>query len=81
MSKKDIEVINDRMGKPYFVKTKKISNIVQKNFKEKNFKVAALLLMVMPFQIFGYGLGFIVAYIKRYILKHKEFPGFQRNFY
>jgi holo-[acyl-carrier protein] synthase len=34
---KDIEVINDRMGKPYFVKTKKISNIVQKNFKEKNF--------------------------------------------
>ena len=34
---KDIEVINDRMGKPYFVKTKKILNIVQKNFKEKNF--------------------------------------------
>ena len=50
-------------------------------FKEKNFKVAALLLMVMPFQIFGYGLGFIIAYVKRYILKHKEFSGFQRNFY
>ena len=49
--------------------------------KEKTFKVAALLLMVMPFQIFGYGLGFIIAYVKRYILKHKEFSGFQRNFY
>jgi holo-[acyl-carrier protein] synthase len=34
---KDIEIINDKMGKPYYVKTKKISNIVQKNFKVKNF--------------------------------------------
>ena len=50
-------------------------------FKEKTFKVVALLLLVMPFQIFGYGLGFIVAFIKRYILKQKEFSGFTRNFY
>ena len=34
---KDIEIINDKMGKPYYVKTKKIKNIVQKNFKVKNF--------------------------------------------
>ena len=34
---KDIEVINDKMGKPYYVKTKKITKIVQKNFKVKNF--------------------------------------------
>ena len=34
---KDIEVINDKMGKPFFVKTKKIINIVQKNFKIKDF--------------------------------------------
>jgi holo-[acyl-carrier protein] synthase len=34
---KDIEIINNRMGKPYVVKTKKITNIVQKNFKVKNF--------------------------------------------
>ena len=34
---KDIEVINDKMGKPYFIKTKKIINIVEKNFKTKNF--------------------------------------------
>ena len=35
---KDIEVVNDKMGKPYYVKNKKITKIVQKNFKIKNFK-------------------------------------------
>ena len=35
---KDIEVINDKMGKPYYVKNKKIKKIIQKNFKIKNFK-------------------------------------------
>jgi len=34
---KDIEVINDKKGKPYYNKTKKISKLVQKNFKVKNF--------------------------------------------
>ncbi len=35
---KDIEVYNDRMGKPYYVKNKKIIKIIQKNFKIKNFQ-------------------------------------------
>ena len=34
---KDIEIINDKMGKPHFVKTKKITSIIQKKFKVKNF--------------------------------------------
>ena len=34
---KDIEIINDKMGKPYFHKTNKIKKLVQKNFKIKNF--------------------------------------------
>ena len=34
---KDIEVINDKFGKPNYTKTKKITKIVQKNFKVKNF--------------------------------------------
>ena len=34
---KDIEIINNKMGKPYYVKSKKITKIVQKNFKVKNF--------------------------------------------
>ncbi len=34
---KDIEIISDKMGKPYYAKTKKIAKFVQKNFKVKNF--------------------------------------------
>jgi holo-[acyl-carrier protein] synthase len=34
---KDIEIINNKMGKPSYVKSKKIKKIVQKNFKIKNF--------------------------------------------
>ena len=34
---KDIEVINDKFGKPYYIKNKKIKNIVQRKFKVKNF--------------------------------------------
>ena len=34
---KDIEVINDKFGKPYYIKNKKITKIVQNNFKVKNF--------------------------------------------
>ena len=35
---KDIEVVNNKMGKPYYVKNKKITKIIQKNFKIKKFK-------------------------------------------
>ncbi len=35
---KDIEVVKDKMGKPYYVKNKKITKIIRKNFKIKNFK-------------------------------------------
>ena len=34
---KDIEIINDKLGKPYFVKNKKISKMIQKIFNVKNF--------------------------------------------
>ena len=34
---KDIEVINDKMGKPFYLKTKKITKIIEKKFKVKNF--------------------------------------------
>ena len=35
---KDIEVINDKIGKPYYVKNKKITKFIQKNYKIKNYK-------------------------------------------
>ena len=36
---KDIEVLNDQNGKPYFIMTKKINNIIYKKFKIKKFKL------------------------------------------
>ena len=35
---KDIEVANNKMGKPYYVKNKKITKFIQKNFKIKKYK-------------------------------------------
>ena len=34
---KDIEIMNDKFGKPYYSKTKKITQIIRKAFKIKNF--------------------------------------------
>ena len=34
---KDIEIMNDKLGKPYYAKTKKITNIIRKEFRVKNF--------------------------------------------
>ena len=34
---KDIEIMNDKFGKPYFLKTKKITQIIKKKFKVKKF--------------------------------------------
>ena len=34
---RDIEIINDKLGKPYYSKTKKITQIIRKEFKVKNF--------------------------------------------
>tara|TARA_B100001094_G_scaffold281127_1_gene292390 strand:+ start:821 stop:1207 length:387 start_codon:yes stop_codon:yes gene_type:complete len=34
---KDIVVMNDKMGMPYYVKTSKITKIIKKKFKIKNF--------------------------------------------
>jgi|TARA_B110000444_G_C18786871_1_gene570396 holo-[acyl-carrier protein] synthase len=36
---KDIEILNDNLGKPYFFKSKKICNIINKRFKIKNFEI------------------------------------------
>ncbi len=36
---KDIEILNNKMGKPYFFKTKKIDNIIYKRFKLKKYEL------------------------------------------
>ena len=35
---KDIEIMNNKFGKPYYSMTKKITQIIKKEFKVKNFK-------------------------------------------
>ena len=35
---KDIEVVNNKMGKPYYVKNIKINKIINKRFKTKNYQ-------------------------------------------
>ena len=34
----DIEIINDKMGKPYYLENNKIKNLIKKKFKVKNFE-------------------------------------------
>ena len=34
---KDIEIINDKLGKPYYAKTKKITKLIKKEFKVRRF--------------------------------------------
>jgi hypothetical protein len=43
--------------------------------------VMSLLIVVIPLQIFGYGLGFLIAFFKRFILNQDEFTGFQKKYY
>ena len=49
--------------------------------KTKSIIVMLLLFIVIPFQLFGYGLGFIIAFFKRFILNQNEFTGFQKKYY
>ena len=49
--------------------------------KARSILVMLLLLVVIPFQIFGYGLGFFIAFFKRFIFNQDEFTGFQKKYY
>ena len=36
---KDIQILNDKIGKPYYQKSKKINNIINKKFKVKKYNL------------------------------------------
>ena len=36
---KDIEILNDKIGKPYYFKSKKINDIINKRFKVKSYNI------------------------------------------
>ena len=39
LSFKDIEILNNKLGKPYYFKSKKITNIINKKFKTKRYNL------------------------------------------
>ncbi len=46
-----------------------------------NLHAATLVFLIIPIQIYGYGLGFTMAFVKRVILGKKEFTGFTKKYY
>jgi len=50
-------------------------------FVYRSFKPAVYIPLVLPAQIFGYGVGFFYNYVRRVILKKGEKVGFKKNYY
>ncbi len=48
---------------------------------KKELKIFPYLLIIIPIQVIGYGIGFFQAFIRRYILNQDEFVGFKKNYY
>ena len=49
--------------------------------KYKSIKTALLAVVIIPVQIFGYGMGFTTALIRRVLFKKGEFTGFTKRYY
>ena len=50
-------------------------------FKYKDIKVFPFIPVIVPTQIIGYGLGFMIAFFKRIVLGKGEFTGFVKKYY
>ena len=49
--------------------------------KNKSILVTLILIIVIPLQVIGYGLGFLIAFFSRFILNRGEFTGFTKRYY
>ena len=49
--------------------------------KKKDIRIFHLLIIVIPAQIFGYGLGFIFNFVNRYIFNRDSWTGFIKKYY
>ena len=49
--------------------------------KKNDLRIFPYLLVVIPFQIIGYGIGFIQAFIRRFVFQQDEMVGFKKNYY
>lgn len=57
------------------------SVFIDSSVKNKNIVIGLLSILTSYIQFFGYGFGFIIAFIKRVIFKKKEFDAFNKTFY
>ena len=51
------------------------------SYKKEDLRIFPLLLVVIPIQILGYGIGFLQAFIRRFIFNESELTGFKKNYY
>ena len=70
-----------RSGVAYFYLNASNKKRSASAIKNRSLIVMILLFLIVPIQIFGYGLGVMIAYFKRFILDHDEFTGFQKKYY
>ena len=49
--------------------------------KKNDLRIFPYLLVVIPSQIIGYGIGFIQAFIGRFVFQQDEMVGFKKNYY
>jgi len=48
---------------------------------KKDIRVFPYLMIVIPAQIIGYGIGFFQAYVRRFLFNQEELVGFKKNYY
>jgi len=51
------------------------------SIKNKSLEIGLISILTSYIQFFGYGFGFLIAFIKRVLLKKQAFEAFKRNFY
>jgi hypothetical protein len=54
---------------------------IHASIKNKNLLIGFYVLIIAPIQVYGYGLGFTWAFIRRILFGHKEFTGFTKKYY
>jgi len=54
---------------------------IHASIKHREWRLFFLVPIIIPIQIFGYGLGFLYSFIIRVILKKWEFKGFKKKYY
>lgn len=50
-------------------------------WQTRDIRIFFILLMVIPVQMFGYGMGFILAFVSRFIMGRGELHGFTKKYY